>query len=102
MRTARSSASELSVIYALFLCNSIIGNCIQMPGPSYFFESSKQCIAYMLKYYGPGRLPADSNIVPDPNGPPRTAFVNGRLYLSTMSPVQWYECDGKPTWQPVQ
>jgi hypothetical protein len=90
------------MIYALLLCNSIIGNCIQMPSASYFFDSPKQCIAYMLREFGPAKLPDDADVAPDPDGRPRTAFVNGRLYLKTMSPVQWFECDGKPTWQTVQ
>ena len=94
------------MIYAIFLCNSVIGNCMVMP--PYVFQSAAECKLTMLKVFGPKdqngqwAFPPLGKQPPDINGPSRTVFVNGRLYLNTMSPAQWYECDGKPDWQTVQ
>jgi hypothetical protein len=95
-----------AMIYAIFLCNSVIGNCQMMP--PYVFQSKPDCMLTMLKTFGPEdanghwKFPPLSKILPGVNDPPKTVFVNGRLYLNTMSPAQWYECEGKPTWGSVQ
>lgn len=94
------------MIYAIFLCNSVIGNC-QMMLPQ-TFASSQECILTMLQTFGPRdendhwKFPPLGKKPPDINGKPRTVFVSGRLYLDTMSPAQWFECEGKPDWQSVQ
>lgn len=91
-----------AMIYAIFLCNSAIGNCERMP--PYEFDSRPACVLTMLKVFGPAdanghwKLPPLGKKPPSANGKPVTIFVNGHLYLSTMSPVQWYQCMGRPTW----
>ena len=68
------------MIYAIFICNALAGSC-QMVNIGLEFQSAKDCITTMVKEMGPGK------------------FKDGKLYVSEN---EWFECEGKETWQPVQ
>jgi hypothetical protein len=77
------------MIYAMFLC-VMIGT--QQAYCSYVglgtFASAPDCINAIRQVYGPGKL------------------LSGRYYPTQWLPIgqrtQWVECEGKPTWSPVQ
>lgn len=73
-----------AMIYMIFICNANAGTCQSILPQT--FQSAQECTAAMVKYYGP-------------NSPSGLKLTDGRLYTSA---YEWFECDGKPTWQPVQ
>lgn len=71
-----------AMIFMIFICNANADTC-QSALPQ-TFQSAQDCIAAMVKYYGQDA---------------RGGLQDGRLYTSS---YQWFECDGRPTWQSVQ
>lgn len=71
-----------AMIYMIFICNANAGTC-QGAIPQ-TFQSAQACVAAMVEYYGAGS-PAN--------------LKDGRIYTSA---YEWFECDGRPTWQSVQ
>jgi hypothetical protein len=69
-----------AMIYMIFICNSNAGMC--QAALSETFQSPQECVAAMVQYYGQDAAPKD-----------------GRIYTSA---YEWFECEGKPTWQSVQ
>jgi hypothetical protein len=76
------------LIYAIFICNALAGSCQQ--ALSQLFETPQECVAAMIQYYA----------TPAPTGdPPAGKLVGKRVYSSK---YQWFECEGRQTWQPVE
>ncbi len=69
-----------AMIYAIFVCNALAGTC-QAVNIGLVFSDPRTCIETMVKELGPGKL------------------KDGRLYITKN---EWFECDGKQTWSPVQ